>query len=95
MSTRINSLILSNRLLSQARSRTRSQCASLGGMMNGSSESGKSAMLDAIKNKNTAIGFSKADAKSREIIPPSRKRRRACRNAPKSFCSGRRRIGRR
>ena len=66
MSTRINSLILSNRLLSQARSRTRSQSASLGGMMNGSSESGKSAMLDAIKNKNTANGFSKADAKSRE-----------------------------
>ena len=66
MSAKINSLILSNRLLSQARSRTRSQSASLGGIMNGSSESGKSAMLDAIKNKDSGNGFSKADAKSRE-----------------------------
>ena len=66
MSAKINSLILSNRHLSQARSRTRSQSGSLGSIMNGSSESGKSAMLDAIKNKNTQKGFSKADAQSKE-----------------------------
>lgn len=65
MSAKINSLILSNRLLSQARSRTRSQSSSLGGIMNGSSDSGKSAMLDAIKNKNTG-STSKADLKSKE-----------------------------
>lgn len=65
MSAKINSLILSNRLLSQARSRTRSQSSSLGSIMNGSSDSGKSAMLDAIKNKNTK-STSKADIKSKE-----------------------------
>lgn len=66
MGTKINSLILSNRLLSQARSRTRSQSGSLGSIMNGSSDSGKNAMLDAIKNKNTGNSFSKADAQSKE-----------------------------
>lgn len=66
MGMKINSLILSNRLLSQARSRTRTQSGSLGSIMNGSSNSGKSAMLDAIKNKNSKDGFSKADAKSKE-----------------------------
>lgn len=78
MSTKINSLILSNRLLSQARSRTRSQSASLGSIMSGSSDSGKSAMLDAIKNKDSKDGFSKADAKSKENFT-------AIKNAAKSL----------
>lgn len=70
MSTgRINSLIMQNRLLSQARSRARTQSAQIGSILQNSSNNGKNALLNAIKNDADSQnngGLSEADAASKE-----------------------------
>lgn len=65
----INSLILQNRLVSQARSRARSQSASLGAIRQGSASNNKNALSEAIKKQANAQKngtLSKADAQSKE-----------------------------
>ncbi|MCM1134562.1 MAG: hypothetical protein NC400_03210 [Clostridium sp.] len=62
----VSSLITQNRLISQAKSRSRSQSASIGSILN-SGSNGKNSLADAIKKQSSNInGLSAADAKSKE-----------------------------
>lgn len=64
---KVNSLIMQNRLLSQAKSRTRMQSTNINKALQSSSNN-KNSLLDAIKDKagSDKYGFSEADAKSKE-----------------------------
>ena len=64
---KVSSLITQNRLLSQAKSRARTQSTSINKVLQ-SSQNNKNSLLDAIKNQANAqkYGLSEADTKSKE-----------------------------
>lgn len=65
--SKISSLITQNRLISQAKSRSRSQSAAIGSALQKGTGSGKDSLMNAIKNQSQSQkGLSAADARTKE-----------------------------
>ena len=70
----VSSLITQNRLINQAKSRSRSQSAAIGSVLRNSENSGKDSRANAIKNQSKKLnGLSAADAKSKEYFTAIKK----------------------
>ncbi len=84
----INALILHNRMISQARSRARSQNASIGAIRAASTNSNQNSRASAIKkaaNKQKYSGLNKADVSSKENYTSIKKAAESLQNRTKTL----------